>query len=440
MDDDTGDVPQLNESASSIGANKIRSKSVPGEDFDFEAMDAEENKDVKMSTKSGTTNKQPLSGITGRRVGTAVDLETLRARAECESRQYIDEANSQDNSEVANDHSNIGNAAVNNFRKEFNLVVQEADVILKVLDARDPNGCRSKKAESYVLSEGKHLVFILTKIDLVPKDVAREWLTYLRRYAPTVPFKSLIGHKGSTRAKLSNDNPLTASDSQLQSNTQVLGVTQLLDVLKNYSRVSGTKGGSKMALTVGLVGYPNVGKSSIINSLRRDSRAVSVGAEAGLTRSLQRVQIDKKLLLIDSPGVVFEAESGTAASAAVALRNATKVSNITDPVTVTTAILAKVAPDVLLRHFRIPMFSSPNEFITHVARVRGKYLRGGAPDVDNAARHVITEWQTGKIPHFCKAPTAGDDDGFSAEDYSENKESAIVSSLSAPFVIDSEDV
>jgi len=59
------------------------------------------------------------------------------------------------------------------------------------------------------------------------------------------------------------------------------------------------------SITVGVVGFPNVGKSSLINSIKR-CRAVSVKATPGSTQNLQEIKIDKNITLIDSPGVVLE--------------------------------------------------------------------------------------------------------------------------------------
>uniref|UniRef100_S4R7L5 Guanine nucleotide-binding protein-like 3 N-terminal domain-containing protein n=1 Tax=Petromyzon marinus TaxID=7757 RepID=S4R7L5_PETMA len=64
-----------------------------------------------------------------------------------------------------------------------------ADVVLLVLDARDPLGCRCPQLEQTVLEAGKPLVFLLNKIDLVPKDSAEKWLSFLGREHPTVLFK-----------------------------------------------------------------------------------------------------------------------------------------------------------------------------------------------------------------------------------------------------------
>lgn len=81
-----------------------------------------------------------------------------------------------------------------------------------------------------------------------------------------------------------------------------LGTENLMNVLKNYARIEGKQ--EKSTIYVGVVGFPNVGKSSLINSLKR-SRAVATGNTPGVTKSMQEVQIDKNIILLDSPGVVL---------------------------------------------------------------------------------------------------------------------------------------
>lgn len=93
------------------------------------------------------------------------------------------------------------------------------------------------------------------------------------------------------------------------------------------------------SLTVGVVGYPNVGKSSLINSLKR-SRACAVAAVPGKTRVIQEVALDKGVKLVDCPGVVLEdfgrdmdGQEGRRKQAEIMLRNCVKAELVEDPIT-----------------------------------------------------------------------------------------------------------
>lgn len=94
--------------------------------------------------------------------------------------------------------------------------------------------------------------------------------------------------------------------SSLVDSNKTVGLDELMNLLKNYSR---DQSSNKImhSITVGVVGFPNVGKSSLINSLKR-CRAVSVKNTPGSTTALQEIKLDKNVTLIDSPGIVLESE------------------------------------------------------------------------------------------------------------------------------------
>ncbi|TFK51385.1 P-loop containing nucleoside triphosphate hydrolase protein [Heliocybe sulcata] len=265
-------------------------------------------------------------------------------------------------------------------------VVDQSDIIVLVLDARDPEGCRSRLVEEEVRrreSEGKKLVFVLNKIDLIPRDNAQQWLRYLRHTTPTLPFRS-------------------ASQNQ-RTNLSSATAPALLRLLKAY------KPSASQSLTVGVVGYPNVGKSSLINSLKR-SKACSVAAQPGHTKELQHVQLERGLRIIDSPGVIFDDDdfddNGKGSKkGSVLLRNVVKVEDIEDPIAVVEEIVSRTEPETLQKIYSLPPYSSTLEFLTMLSMTTGRLLKGGAPDLLGTARQVLTDWNHQKIPYFSVPPS-----------------------------------
>lgn len=277
------------------------------------------------------------------------------------------------------------------YLKELKKVIDSADVLLQVLDARDPVGSRIHPSiEDVILSRSdKRMVLVLNKIDLVPKDVVGAWLTTLRRSHPTIAIKA-SSHMSSGGTE---DDATTATTSQ-----SAVGMDCLLQLLKNYARTGGAGGKSKTTIVVGVVGYPNTGKSSIINALKR-CRAVGVSSRPGFTTSMQEVVLDRTVRLLDSPGVVFDDHSAM-------LGNCVDAESMADPIPPVEALLKRCNHASLLMTYNIPTFPPGNAmmFLSLVAKSLGRVGKGGVPDKVAAARAVLKDWNQGKIPYFTVPP------------------------------------
>ncbi|KAL2315506.1 GTPase grn1 [Schizosaccharomyces pombe] len=303
------------------------------------------------------------------------------------------------------------------YDKEFKKVVEASDVILYVLDARDPEGTRSKDVERQVLAssaEEKRLIFVINKIDLVPSEVLNKWVTYLRNFFPTIPMRSA---SGSGNSNLKHQSASASST-----------ISNLLKSLKSYS----AKKKLKSSLTVGVIGYPNVGKSSVINALvNRSANGRSApcpaGNVAGMTTSLREVKLDNKLRLVDSPGIVFPSSDSKDDLYRLVMLNAVSSTKVDDPVAVASYILQFLSrvPGQLERMFQRyelpPLLNTSDidtatDFLVNIARKRGRLGRGGIPNLNAAANIVINDWHAGRIEWWAEPEVINEKNSSEVQD------------------------
>lgn len=271
---------------------------------------------------------------------------------------------------------------------ELYKVIDSSDVVVHVLDARDPLGTRCRAMEAFMAKEAphKHLILLLNKSDLLPPSVLTKWVKHLSREKPTLAFHA------------SMRNPF--------------GRGTLVQLLRQYGRLHK----DKRQISVGFVGYPNVGKSSVINALR--AKAVCPTAPVpGHTRVWQYVSLTRKISLIDCPGVVPTGMNDT--DSETVLKGVVRVEALDAPEEYIPALLAKVEVIHVSRTYDLWGWTSSEDFLTRLALKAGRLLKGGEPDLGTAARMVLQDWLRGKIPYYTLPPGAEKEN--STENLDENQ-------------------
>uniref|UniRef100_A0A8C8M2R0 Nucleolar GTP-binding protein 2 n=1 Tax=Oncorhynchus tshawytscha TaxID=74940 RepID=A0A8C8M2R0_ONCTS len=253
---------------------------------------------------------------------------------------------------------------------ELYKVIDSSDVIIQVLDARDPMGTRSQSIETYMRKEmpWKHLIFVLNKCDLIPTWVTKRWVAVLSAEYPTLAFHASL--------------------------TNSFGKGSLIQLLRQFGKLHT----DKKQISVGFIGYPNVGKSSVINTLR-SKKVCNVAPIAGETK--QYITLMRRIFLIDCPGVVYPSEDS---ESDIVLKGVVQVEKIRNPEEHIPAVLERAKPEYIQKTYRIPTWRSPEDFLEKLAMRMGKLLKGGEPDLPCVSKMVLNDWQRGRIPFFVKPP------------------------------------
>nr|XP_027202146.1 guanine nucleotide-binding protein-like NSN1 [Dermatophagoides pteronyssinus] len=201
------------------------------------------------------------------------------------------------------------------YEEELKKKLDEADVIIEVLDARHPQDFRNEALEALTDKENKTLVLLLNKVDLVPDAATVEnWLKYYSQYYYCCSFRSITTKSRSKHSSTENlkTKAYQASKEQLSSGYSPLGCYQLMNILNKIARKDTT--GSDAAprpISVVFVGYPNVGKSSVINSMMRNTKHAVTGNKPGVTTRKSDFQLFSNIKLSDTPGVLDLHKIGT---------------------------------------------------------------------------------------------------------------------------------
>ena len=251
----------------------------------------------------------------------------------------------------------IGDTNITPYWKVIEDIINESDIVLEILDARMPELSRNEEIEKIVKSKNKKLILILSKSDLVPKKLVEN---KRRKFLKEHPCFSVSKYNVD---KLRN---------------------YIFSISKNYESIK-----------IGVVGYPNTGKSSIINALIRRKKA-PISSRAGTTHGQQWIKFKENIMIIDSPGVIPLRENDEIRLALIGSRNPEKLKNL-DLVAYKIVNLFKYSNN-LEKYYKIEFKNkSPEEIFEKIGRKKGYLKKGNEIDEKRIAINLVRDWQSGKL-------------------------------------------
>ncbi|KIO30960.1 hypothetical protein M407DRAFT_20083, partial [Tulasnella calospora MUT 4182] len=277
------------------------------------ALELEEKKKVKELKASDIPQLSGLSVVDSSRISTAAIVDDAASDEDEEAPELLDP----------------------DF-PDLDATINKADLVIQVLDSRDPLSYRVPSFEKTLADRGKKLVFVLNKTELVPREAVSAWLSHLRLEHPTFPFKPSTGFLTSISI------PVTPKGKEKAPLDDGLGATALLECITTLAKEKKASDGTIPPFVVAFVGMANTGKSAIINSLLHEETQkiyrIRVGDDPNsrTTTHPHRVQVptDKlsvdegfEITLIDTPGFTFKLPTNVTDEKLAELRNKETLSN-----------------------------------------------------------------------------------------------------------------
>ena len=258
--------------------------------------------------------------------------------------------------------------AIRQMREDIKLV----DLVIELLDARIPLSSRNPDIDS--LGQNKSRLVILNKSDLADDKQNVLWEKYFK-------------DKGYTVLKV---------DSRVNSLAKIVDKA-IEDACKEKIEANKKKGINRPIRAM-VVGIPNVGKSTFINSYAKRSVA-KTGNKPGVTKGKQWIKIGKNLELLDTPGILWPKFDDEQTGLNLALVGSMNDNNL-DAAELAFQFIKMTRtnyPDILKNRFNIEGNEDIVEEMYQVANVRNCKLPGNKLDLDKASKIILDEFRNGKL-------------------------------------------
>ncbi len=252
--------------------------------------------------------------------------------------------------------------------KELRKTIPDMDVIIEVLDARIPFSSNNPLLAQ--LRGDKPCIKILNKCDLADPAMTAQWQAYLEQQTHTKTLALTI--------------------------MQPDRMTQILSLCHTLLPAKAAKGQRIEAL---IMGIPNVGKSTLINHLA--GRIIAkTGNEPAVTKHQQRIKLDRNVLLLDTPGMLWPKLENQHSAYRLAVTGAIKETAISNEDIALYAVgyFRQAYPDILKQRYQLDHLPENDEILlAEIGRRRGCLRRGNEVALERAAKIVLTEFRDGTI-------------------------------------------
>ncbi len=239
-------------------------------------------------------------------------------------------------------------------------VIGVSDIILEILDARFVKEMQNKEIEKLIKDNGKKIIYVLNKSDLT------------RKRDKSLNPRIFVSCKNRT------------------------GISELRNKIKQEA-AKVKRESEYNFVNVGVIGYPNTGKSSVINLLIGRASA-KTGSEAGFTKGIQKLRLAEGIHLLDSPGVIPAEKYSTISKEKIAQQvkvGGTSYNQVKEPELALNE-LVKNNKKALEKFYEFE-FENAEDLIEKIGNKKGLLKKGGEVHADRVARLILKDWQLGKI-------------------------------------------
>ncbi len=260
-------------------------------------------------------------------------------------------------------------------------IIKESDVILNVLDARLVEYSRNEELEKLIKKIGRPVIFVINKADLVSKEALELSVDKLKQEG----IENAV-YVSNRRAKTIKN--LIA---MIKKVFDKYGKRSLSHKDEMAHRIA--KGG----IVIGVVGYPNVGKSSVINAINFKKKA-QVSSRAGTTHGIHWIS-GKGIKMIDTPGVIPLKHVDDTIMGMIGARGTEKLKEKDTVAMRIIEMFLKKNKGAFERFYKIKIDDGLNsyEILEELGRLRGHLKKGGEVDEMRTSDMIIMDWQNGGL-------------------------------------------